>query len=568
MTQKDKPINNQNLDSETKPEQASTGNSVDLHFPWLSTLVSLLIIGFLVISSQPELINFYSIPEILLTEPALIGIVIFSGIIYAIDIRLFLRKKRTYQQRIENLQQQLDTVWESKKKQQQRANIYSGHADKLKYFISEKLLETIEYDEKYLHFKGIAAEVRHNGVISYDKILTALTKAIDQHHQLEALNHDSSSSENTENPNKQSLRILSSYETAVDSIRYLWDLLDLSTAENMGLHIGNQLIECEENYYQLNLDSNKQFEVTQSIPLLPTFHPQIASLMTLAILLDEAEINTTISLAKIDDAILEETFVFENEQFKIELFATPVLLGNPNHVILLLENLIKNAQFFIQKNRYKQNSDRICIRLFPGDGYAQFEIFNRGPLIKPDEIEKIFKLGYSSRRSKQHHGKGLGLFFASEIVKGYNGQIQVDNIENVAANYTIKLHLRNGDTQSSNFSSQWIDGRMKVVDEGNSSWQKELGITTEKPIESIEIASDSDSESLFNEDINKDTSFEWFDPSFDYQPKWVIQIKPFKKQHKLIFKPLDISGVCFNIKLPTADSRLNQQQLDFEQQPE
>ncbi len=543
-------------------QQKSSSSNVDLHFPWLSTIVSLLVIGFLVISSQPGFIKYYSIPEFFLTQQTMIGVVVFIGIVYFIDLRLFLRKKRNYQQRIENLQLQLETVWDSKKKQQQRANIFSGHADKLKHFISEKLLETIEYDEKYLHFKGIAAEVRHNGVISYDKILIALNKAIDEHYQLEKFRNENEN-ENDEKICKQSMATLSSYETAIDSIRYLWDLLDLSTAENMGLHIGNHLIECEEHYYQFNLDSEKQFEVTQSIPVVPTFHPQVASLMTLAILLDEPEIRTTISLAKIDDAILQQTFIFQNDQFNIHLYPTPALLGNPNHIILLLENLIKNAQFFIQKNRYKQQSDRINIRLFPGDGYAHFEIYNRGPIISSDDVDQIFKLGYSTRRSKQHHGKGLGLFFASEIVKGYNGNIQVNNIYNVGANYTIMVKLSNGEIIQTNFSSQWIEGRMKVVLEGDGSWQKEIKITTQNPIQSIEISSDFDSETLLSETVDHQL-FEWLDPSIDDQPKWIIQIKPFKKHHKLLFKPLDISGVCFNIKLPTADSKLNEQQLDFE----
>src|SRR5690625_6466944 len=84
------------------------------------------------------------------------------------------RQHRNQARDIQRLHNQVAELRQSKKQLQLKAHTYSGHADKLKLFISDKLLDYIEYDEKFLHFKSIAAEVRHNGVISFDKVQTVL----------------------------------------------------------------------------------------------------------------------------------------------------------------------------------------------------------------------------------------------------------------------------------------------------------------------------------------------------------------------------------------------------------
>ncbi len=552
-------INNEKDEAETRQVKDSISKSVKFYFPWFSALFSLLVITFLFIISQPELVNFYHIPVILVSTQTISSLIIILGLIYLLDIRHFQHTKTRYHKQLENLQQQLDAVWQSKKKQQQRANIYLDHREKLKYFISEKLLETIEYDDKYLHFKNIAAEVRHNGVISYDKVITALNNAIEQYHRFK---FDEEEFFNKNLSRKEDIELLAGFQSALDAVRYLWDLLDLSTAENMSLHIGNQLIESEEHFYQLNLDTDRKFDITQSIPIVPTFHPQLPVLMALDILIDDGAIKNQLSLYKDDPSQYEKTFLFESDQFNMILFSTPALLGNHNHVVLLLENIIKNAQFFQQKVRYKQSSDRIAIRLFCGEGYVNFTIYNRGPQIKVEKNSQIFKLGYSTRKQKQNHGKGLGLYFANEIVKGYNGSIEVNNINNVEMAYTLKLNFSQGDSIIYTLACRWVNNRMKaaVILENNTEavWENELKFTCRTAIDSIDIFVKNSTQDLISTKIDKHTAFNWLDPSPSQQAKWLIQLKAYKRKHNLIFKPLDICGVCFDIKLPTAISRMNE----------
>lgn len=534
------------------------------HFPWLSILFSLLLFGFVAVASNQQLRTFYQIPEFLVSHEWFVYYFIFFAIVVLLDLRQFSIKKHQTKKQFSQLKNHLSIVWQSKKKQQQRANTFSGHTDKLKNFISDKLLEYIEYDEKFLHFKGIASEVRHNGVISYDKVLTALKKAIEQQHFLSIYEKQSQ-----QEPSKQTIDSLAKYQTAIDAMRYLWDLLDLSTADNMALHIGNQLIECEEHYYQLHLDAKQELDSTQSIPVAPTFYPQSAALVTLALLVDEEEIRNLISLSKINEAVLEETFHFENELIYLELVDTPELLGNLNHIVLLLENLIKNAQFFSQKVKYQQKTDRLIVRLATGNGYAHYSIYNRGPQITAESKSEIFKLGYSTRRNKQHHGKGLGLFFANQIVNGYQGKIAVENIDNQLTTTRITYLLASGEPQTIEIEREEIDDRLYTRRTGEEDWQQELKLESDIPVSELRLSETdlSDKENLVNQTLpitDIKVAVEWIVRDKYQRPVWIIKVGAFKKQHKMTFKPLDVKGVNFSIKLPTANSRLEEQEITFE----
>lgn len=539
-----------------EPEIVSEGshlpndNPLSINFPWLSLLASLLAIGFLIILSDPQLIEFYRIPDILMSNQTKFTFLVFMMVIAIADIRRFNHRKQ-------KLQRQLKRIWESKKKQQQRANTYSGRTDKLKAYISDKLLESIEFDEKFLHFKGIASEVRHNGVISYDKVITAINNAIEQQKFLALYEQQS------ENPSKQTIDSLSHYQTALDAMRYLWALLDLSTADNMSLHIGNQLIECEEHYFQLHLDSEKRLDSTQSIPVSPTFHPLMTTLMTLSLISDDNEIRNKISLAKINHSILDEIFEFENEQYRIALQSQSEMLGNPNHIILLLENLIKNAMFFTTKSSYKQHSDRIAIRLLEhqddkaGEQQAlHFSVYNRGPHIT-EELDKIFDLGYSTRRSKQHHGKGLGLFFVNEIVKGYQGKIQATNVDNEELNYQLAIGTSDGEIQRTIIESSFVDNRMQVRLSGNKEWNKLLKIESSQSIAFVEItAEEPDCKLQRYDDLSESELMEWTESNAELRPRWKIEVNQSKRKKVVSFSALDVRGVCFDIYLPTAESSL------------
>lgn len=544
------------------------------HFPWFSFIFVIFVI--MVFSSQLELDTpFKHIIASLIYHPShLKGLLICLSLVFILDIIIFRRREIKLKSKLVELQQQINESWKHKNKQQLRANTYSDHTSKLKSFISDKLIDYMDFDEKFIHFKGIASEVRHNGVISYDKINTALNRAIEQQHLLAIYEQ-----KNEQEVNSQTESLLYDYQSAKDSITYLWDLLDLSTAENMSLYIGKKLIDYEESYFQTQLNFNQHTDTSLTIGYHPTFFPLQSLLMSLQLFTESEKARHLLINGKINSLLFSEHFNFKNEHFFIDSHATKEILGNPNHIVLLLENLIKNAQFFSNKTRYKQKSDRIIINIKTSlkaqdesnqtDKYVYFSIYNRGINIAEEDLEQIFKLGYTTRRKKNEHGQGLGLYFVKEIVNGYQGTINAINILSEESNYKLILGLSSGDSFDYYIQNKKLNERMSscfveanilecdivendILKTEGVQYKNELKIEHDIPVKSIQIMNMKTKHIFSIDGITRDNkkSQSWVDNTSQF-PEWEISLSPFKKIQTFTFKALDITGVKFEVNIPS-----------------
>ena len=526
---------NQTTGLNTGREQSSPPNPRvrSLAFPWPSSLGGLLLAFYLLLAGSPQVFTpNFSLPPLLLTPGAQIAALGAFALLLLLDLYRHGRAQRVFAADTERLRQELRQVWQNKKQLQLKAHTYAGHADKLKLFISEKLLEYIEYDEKFLHFKSIAAEVRHNGVICYDKVQTALQAALTE---TEAQSPDSNHRQG--------------FQEALEAMRYLWDLLDLSTTDNIALHISNQLCECEEHYYQQLLHP----EEPPLLPHNPDFSPRRAALRALAPLLqDLAPIEAEEELDRDQHLLLDS-----DPQFRAYLEPTDSLLGNENHFILMLENLLKNAQFFARKKTRKKHS-RIALRLRQQGDLIEVSVYNRGPLIREDKIDQIFQLGYSTRRAREHHGRGLGLFFVQEIVKGYEGRISVDNLENQPAVYSLRLAMTDQRVITEVIQVTLnAEGQPQCQRAKDETPQPNLEWQLDSPISQVELTP-ADSEQTLRLDWSQARSrISLLDPENSLSPRWVVEFQATRGGGELRFVPLDVEGVCFRICLPSAASRLD-----------
>jgi signal transduction histidine kinase len=539
------------------------------NFPVVSGIFSIVIILYLVslilaltvkidvnsMASLTELTAFYNQNPLLISPQFILSMLALYFLLLTWDVQRFMRMRKLVKRNSSKLRKEIDDVWESKKHLQNKAHTYSGHADKLKLFISDKLLEYIEYDEKFLHFKSIASEVRHNGVISYDivtSLLTDMLKAEEDEHSIEA-------------------------KKALEAMRYLWDLLDLSTADNIALHIANLLINAEEQSYQMMLEmkdgeeGGKEENEAAEVLIQTDFSCVDSVKSTLTHLVHDTE-------AFSDDGNESLPWSFEDDQFKIRIASDQRLLGNANHVRLVLENLLKNAQHFSRKVSSKQKSDRILLSVIEGPAglakvpsYLEFQVYNRGPLILDEHKKKLFQLGYSTRRTREHHGKGLGLFFVNEIVKGYEGQLTLENINNQPDRYSIRISLKNGDVDTQIVNVVVEDSRpyIELDEEKDSSqrWQYN------SPIESIEVSSQKMHQTVrFSSDegsykVSENLIHQNEEGPILLPPCWSINIQPKRrgnKTHNVTFNALDIAGVRFSIKLPTAQARIEGLEPDYD----
>ncbi|NVK87115.1 MAG: GHKL domain-containing protein [Gammaproteobacteria bacterium] len=542
------------LDTEESSEVA-TRPARFYRFPWLLVIALVLLLGYFICLANPQILSpYYLIPEVTSTEFQ--GLVLLFGLYTIVHGWLrFNRHKRAFNDYIAAKDAQVRSVWESKKKIQQKAHVYSSHADKLKFFISDKLLEYIEYDEKFLHFKSIAAEVRHNGVIAYDKVRATLTATqlhfAEPSHQVDEMaNSELESAQNIPAP------LLSQIEQAQKSMRYLWDLLDLSTADNLALHIANHLITCEEQYCQQQLQGTPLHSAAN---FEPTFLPQSVIAEYLVDFL--ADFGGVDELPEQSVLLDTHSVALNIGRFRIGLQATPAVLGNQNHLVLMLENLLKNAMYFHDQRQPKQSLDRIAICLTAQTGVVALTVYNRGPQISEADKSQLFKLGFSTRKAQEHHGKGLGLFFINEVVKGYEGQIQCDNISNPKQTITLRWETDNDVVMTKVLQLEQAHDTVSVteVSEHISAERRGEQLLWDHAvaIHRLEVSSSLESETVTFADLGNQSETLIADPFNPFMPSWQVSVVNTKRAHKVIFNALDRRGVRFTIFLPDVQARVD-----------
>ena len=506
-------------------------------YPWLSTLSALIIIGWQFVLLLPEVILPYALPEPLTQQQSLLAAFVILLLLVVFDIRRFIKSWGGYRAQLLKHEDQIAELFDSKRNLGARVRTYSDHADKLKLFISDRLLEYIEYDEKFLHFKNIASEVRHNGVISYDRAQTALKKAT----ELCADRIDQG------NQGKQ-------FEEASESLLYLWDLLDIATTDNITLHVANRIYDSEEYYFQSML--NKQ-DAT-SFPYSPTFSMFSALRKAMLPIVESPQLLD-------QNALAEFPFSYYDDSFHLVVNDDCEMLGNENHIVLLLENLLNNAVYYGNQKASRNKYSRIAILLMQRQDKIELEVYNRGPKIKHEDRNRIFQLGYSSRRVRDHHGKGLGLYFVNEICKGFEGTVDFENIDNQENSLSLRIERISGEVETHLIAVVEDNGKpLCHIAQSDEQTLRSLEWSFSSPISSIEVSSQSSAEPQVINEIPARDNFNQLDSNNPLMPAWVLEIHNRKRSAKLVFKPLDIRGVRFSVKMPTALSRLENQDSDVD----
>ncbi|MPN03004.1 Sensor protein CitS [bioreactor metagenome] len=83
----------------------------------------------------------------------------------------------------------------------------------------------------------------------------------------------------------------------------------------------------------------------------------------------------------------------------------------------VLNNLLDNAFEAVDNNNRE-----VILRITNEDGKYIIEIRNKGTTIKPENISKIFKRGFSTKEGKN---RGYGLHNVKKIVEHIGGEIQL-----------------------------------------------------------------------------------------------------------------------------------------------
>lgn len=107
------------------------------------------------------------------------------------------------------------------------------------------------------------------------------------------------------------------------------------------------------------------------------------------------------------------------------------IYGRVNKIRELIINILDNAI------KYLRNSNEIYIKSEVKENYYNIQVINSAEII-PEEIYKsIFEPFIRNNNYKDEDSRGLGLYLCSEIVKDHDGEISIDNGEQIIVN--IKL---------------------------------------------------------------------------------------------------------------------------------
>jgi signal transduction histidine kinase len=507
-----------------------------LQFPWFGALASVGSILLLVLAADPG--TAWRVDESLLLwlRDSEHRWLMFWGTVFVLmlDLLRFRRAGRSNDARIKRLNEQINELFKSRNALQNKAHKYSGHADKLKLFISDRLLEYIEYDEKFLHFKSIASEVRHNGVICYDRVVSLLKTAID--------------GELADENRRQ-------YQDALDSMVYLWDLLDLSTTDNIAMYVANKLYECEELYYHQVLDTD-----AQASHFAATFPARRAAVRAVRGFVEAADRINAESLTE------GQTFCYQDDQLLVGLDDAGNLLGNENYVLLIVENMINNGLYYTGQKQYRNRYARLSLRLARESGDAVFRIYNPGPLIEEESRDRIYQLGYSTKRSKGNQGKGLGLYFVKQLVNGYEGSIDFRNIKNGEDTYVLRIECESGVVVNRIIETVVNDKGKPLCTDKAGGLEKGVAFTVAERIRSLEVSRQSASETQVFDAFGASGKRRLLDPVYAERPAWCIDVLERLSSTEISFKPLDVMGVEFTIRLPGAESRLDPEYHEAAQQ--
>ncbi len=113
----------------------------------------------------------------------------------------------------------------------------------------------------------------------------------------------------------------------------------------------------------------------------------------------------------------------------------PVVMGDPQQLVQLLQNLVINAL------KYHDNGEAPRIEILSKYTRAGIEIHvnDNGPGIPANTRERIFKLFYRMKDHRNSMGSGMGLAICQRIIERHNGRIWVQDNHARGASFRFML---------------------------------------------------------------------------------------------------------------------------------
>lgn len=101
-------------------------------------------------------------------------------------------------------------------------------------------------------------------------------------------------------------------------------------------------------------------------------------------------------------------------------------------------NILDNAMYYVM-NKYEETISQAIIKVSSKNEQdcVTIKIYDNGPGIKPDIMDKIFTPFFTTK--PEGTGPGLGLSSAKEVIESHGGQLTVDSKENEFTEFSISI---------------------------------------------------------------------------------------------------------------------------------
>ena len=121
-------------------------------------------------------------------------------------------------------------------------------------------------------------------------------------------------------------------------------------------------------------------------------------------------------------------------QLVVHLQARPTVLANRNHLQSLWTKLIDNAIRYTSEGR-------VTVTLDEQAGWLVATVADTGTGISDEDLRCVFQEFYRSASAKANGepGTGLGLPIVDQIIRLYNGTVQVDSTPGQGTTFTVRL---------------------------------------------------------------------------------------------------------------------------------
>jgi PAS domain S-box-containing protein len=121
----------------------------------------------------------------------------------------------------------------------------------------------------------------------------------------------------------------------------------------------------------------------------------------------------------------------------LEVVGAPPIVGDPDRLGQLLDNLISNAI------KYTPEGENVDVGLVGEGNLVVMQVTNTGVYIPPEDCERLFERFF--RRSdpsvEDVQGVGLGLTIAQSIVQAHRGKIEVHSTRELGTTFRVELPL-------------------------------------------------------------------------------------------------------------------------------